>query len=300
MVPTSDSSCAQCMSPLNANSLKCMRCSLMLHLRCSGLPEYHIVRLATTQTSYMCQKCVRLELEDEKYDEEIAQVKALMSAEEAVIKSINDEMQNDTINSELMSQANVNRSGNDTNEGARSSENITAFINNEDNSVVQNKSDEKRTVCRFYLQKSCKHGLKGTNCNYLHPKLCYKFIRNGAKNGGCKKEDCKFHHPKLCKLSLQERRCNRVKCRFFHLNGTKFEDQPNMGGIRGPERVDQNRNIAADRESFAQIVRSSDQRSSENVTRRTQRFTDEVSEPPSRASSSMPPNYPVQDFLDLK
>ena len=181
MVPTSDSSCAQCMSPLNTNSLKCMRCASMLHLRCSGLPEYHIVRLATTQTSYMCQKCVRSELEDEKYDEEIAQVKALISAEEAVIKSINDEMQNDTINSELMSQANVNRSVNDTNEGARSSENITAFINTEDNSVVQNKSDEKRTVCRFYLQKSCKHGSKGTNCNYRHPKLCYKLIRNGAR-----------------------------------------------------------------------------------------------------------------------
>ena len=80
-----------------------------------------------------------------------------------------------------------------------------------------------------------------------------------------------------------------------------FEDQPKYWGFGRPERVEQNRNIPADRESFAQIVRSSEQRSGENLTRRTQqRNIDEISKPPSRTNSWMPLNYPVQDFLDLK
>ena len=44
-----------------------------------------------------------------------------------------------------------------------------------------------KTVCRFYLQKSCKNGRKGDDCKFAHPKLCFNYVKRGDERGGCKK-----------------------------------------------------------------------------------------------------------------
>ena len=57
---------------------------------------------------------------------------------------------------------------------------------------------------------------------FQHPKLCQRFAKNGDRRDGCKKgENCREFHPMTCWDSLERKECSRVKCRFFHLNGTK-------------------------------------------------------------------------------
>ena len=47
------------------------------------------------------------------------------------------------------------------------------------NENQQPKSITKRKgVCKFFLNGSCKHGISGKQCNFLHPKLCKKFSLN--------------------------------------------------------------------------------------------------------------------------
>ena len=52
----------------------------------------------------------------------------------------------------------------------------------------QNSNDKKsKTICKYYLQKECRYGRVGKECNFSHPKMCVKFTNNGDKKGGCKK-----------------------------------------------------------------------------------------------------------------
>ena len=44
--------------------------------------------------------------------------------------------------------------------------------------------------------------------------------------GGCKKgEKCQYVHPKLCRKALETRVCANKRCRFYHVNGTKFTNE---------------------------------------------------------------------------
>ena len=91
--------------------------------------------------------------------------------------------------------------------------------------MLHSQDGQARTtpVCKFYLQKSCKHGKKGEGCKYSHPKLCFNFIRRGNRRGGCRKgEQCTYVHPKLCTKALETKTCTNKKCRFYHIAGTKF------------------------------------------------------------------------------
>ena len=44
-----------------------------------------------------------------------------------------------------------------------------------DNLSSQIGNKEKKTICRFYKTGNCKHGLKGNDCKFLHPRMCRKF-----------------------------------------------------------------------------------------------------------------------------
>ena len=41
---------------------------------------------------------------------------------------------------------------------------------------------------KFYKQEKCKHGSKGNDCPYDHPKKCFKFVQNGDKVAGAAKK----------------------------------------------------------------------------------------------------------------
>ena len=75
-------------------------------------------------------------------------------------------------------------------------------------------------TCYFYKLGKCKFGKE---CKKDHPKFCQKFINQGIiKNNpkGCDGK-CNNLHPIACRDSLKSRECEREKCRFYHLKGTK-------------------------------------------------------------------------------
>ena len=92
--------------------------------------------------------------------------------------------------------------------------------NEENVETKEIETENGKDICKFYLQKRCKHYREKEKCKYSHPKLCFNWIKKGT----CKdKEMCKeFFHPKLCHQSLENLSCNREKCKFFHLPNTKF------------------------------------------------------------------------------
>ena len=85
------------------------------------------------------------------------------------------------------------------------------------------------SVCNKLRHGICPHGIsgktlfKGKSCEFSHPKLCKKFIKNGPGGRyGCKSSEteCPFFHPILCKSSVKARKCLNVKCTRIHLKGT--------------------------------------------------------------------------------
>ena len=78
-------------------------------------------------------------------------------------------------------------------------------------------------ICKFYIKKCCKHGLRGNNCNYPHPAPCPKYIEYPECRCG---PECTNYHPDLCKYSMQFRKCYNVKCYRIHLKGTMSKRSP--------------------------------------------------------------------------
>ena len=52
------------------------------------------------------------------------------------------------------------------------------------NTSTQEKKYNK-SPCKFYMQGKCKNGIRGTNCSFPNPNMCFRFIRQGNK--GCNK-----------------------------------------------------------------------------------------------------------------
>ena len=78
-------------------------------------------------------------------------------------------------------------------------------------------------VCKHYKKGRCKHGLKGRNCNFSHPKACPKLMKFGNKGpNGCKQGvSCPNFHPRMCASSLRYGECFVDSCTFTHIKGTK-------------------------------------------------------------------------------
>ena len=79
-----------------------------------------------------------------------------------------------------------------------------------------------KSVCKFYMKKQCKHGIKGENCSFSHPHICQKLLKFGHSNKGCRGNGCKNVHPKMCHHSLKSKECPFENCKFYHVKGTKF------------------------------------------------------------------------------
>ena len=201
--------CKSCMTILDGRGLKCTKCQSFIHVSCSELPEYLLVRYAVSSIQYCCKVCCKNETGEERYPQEISAIQDLKEKEKQIILQATAENENSEIpkaEENGIDQETISGSQNRTQEVATST----------------NKSND---VCRFFLQKRCKEGIKGEKCHYQHPRICFKWQRNGSDRGGCKKENCSFFHPKLCHQSLKQRKCFRKSCKFYHLNGTKTYDQ---------------------------------------------------------------------------
>ena len=117
------------------------------------------------------------------------------------------------------------------------------LLSSEDTSQMDKSSKEKFTdktidqVCHFYKKGKCKHGLKGRNCPYTHPKACPKLLKFGNKapkgcNQGIK---CPNFHPRMCSSSIRRGECLNQSCTFTHVKGTKRKPtQNNLNNNQGP------------------------------------------------------------------
>ena len=78
-------------------------------------------------------------------------------------------------------------------------------------------------ICGYYKKLACKFGTRGVDCNFAHPKMCFRFLKNGDKaDGGCTKgKKCTYYHPPLCRNSVRAKQCAKENCKFAHLKGTK-------------------------------------------------------------------------------
>jgi len=77
--------------------------------------------------------------------------------------------------------------------------------------------------CRFYMKGKCKHGIRGKNCQYNHPKACTKLMKYGNKaSKGCSAgSKCADFHPRMCSSSIKTGTCFNNMCPFAHVKGTK-------------------------------------------------------------------------------
>ena len=199
--PAQDVLCTSCMTRLDSGGLKCCKCQKFIHLSCSELPKYLMVRYAVSSAQYCCIRCCKTEMGEEKYEEELQSISDLMVREGLLIipaavdaPSLPNQDQTSTFHQIIDSIQNGDRT---------TAEVSTETIETSPPNDIVTRIDESKNKanCKYYLNGLCKHGKKGTNCKYTHPPLCYKFIKKGDLAGGCKNgESCKYAHPRLCCL----------------------------------------------------------------------------------------------------
>ena len=208
--------CSACVGELADSGLKCNNCKAFVHLRCSELPEYQLIRLSFTQASYMCLKCVKtkeLDDDEEKYSAETTKIKELIAQEMSIIELAEKEA-----NKTLM-ENHQNSDAADISSGANQA--------------------KKKGICHYYVNRKCKHGPKGDGCKYEHPKICRYYAKLGEnRRGGCKKgEQCRFAHPKICFQAQGGWVCNRKNCHFLHPYGFKNKEvEEKTGGDENSSR----------------------------------------------------------------
>ena len=224
--------CASCFGELSDSALKCSNCKAYTHLSCSRVPKYMLIRFLNTQVSYFCQSCVKIKDlggDEERYSNEMTKVEEIMAMESSLVSQVEqdanvttdeiDETQAGGTNSGVpISSAPKNNNGaDDTSTNTRP--NCRSQSGSPAENGIGNTSTHtavKKPVCKFFLRQKCQHGRKGTSCKFDHPKLCFKFIKNGDKRGGCSEgPNCSFVHPKLCN-GYKSGVCKRTNCNFFH------------------------------------------------------------------------------------
>ena len=87
--------------------------------------------------------------------------------------------------------------------------------------TIEAKKD-KTKICSFYLRGVCKHGKFGKECQFYHPKVCFKFKKEGRD--GCQRgKNCKFAHVTFCKKVG----CQGKECKFgYHLDKKNHNQNP--------------------------------------------------------------------------
>ena len=204
--------CTKCLTALDTEALKCSRCSVLLHLRCSDLPMYMLLRFKTSQAQYICRACVLSEGNPQSLKEAETELEQVLEREKNTVNEAADD-------SKLSEKSDCESN----NHGCVADDHGNQLSVN--NQVKIDPSDkDNRPHCRYYLRGNCKHGRKGTKCAYKHPPLCLKYMAKADSNGGCKKgSGCKYVHPRIYWSHKGNKVCSRSNCKFYHIKGTKFE-----------------------------------------------------------------------------
>ena len=223
-----ETACSKCQVILEKECLKCSRCSVCMHLRCSDLPDYMLLRYKTSQAGYVCRACVLVEGNEESLKEHQKIIEDIKRKEEEAIKQavLDDSVTHISVKEDMKDEIDENEKQSRTVKDLK------------DSSSRENNGNK---ICRFYLRGTCKHGKKGTNCTYDHPALCFKFTTKGDLNGGCKKgNECKYVHPKLCWSLKTGKICRKNNCHFYHVKGTVIKQEDYEVSQPSPERTSKN------------------------------------------------------------
>ena len=244
--------CFSCDTGLAEESLKCRTCQRLLHFGCSGLPDYHLARLAMHRAStYSCRVCIGSE---DKFSEAIAKVKRILDSEaQLIVDTANLRPTQELATSQVGLGTGVSDSGVMTvngiaNGNSGNGDHVgTADVGQENQEPTLGENNERTSqqntgnlrrhaedVCPLYIQKKCtkgKSGKVGGHCPLKHPKICFRFINFGTKRDGCNRgSGCKFYHPKVCYQFDKRGKCNRLGCTFYHAKKRLQKSQ-------GPSRV---------------------------------------------------------------
>ena len=136
-------------------------------------------------------------------------------------------------------------------------------------------STKSNQVCRYYDKSSCKHGVSGENCNFIHPEICRKYKSYGSRQPrGCNLgKRCKYFHPTMCMDSLRREECLNPRCSFRHVIGTK--------------------RLTRDEANSQSTTPSAARRRSTNTTSNSNRENQHV-------ESRLPPSTPQQPLTPLR
>lgn len=259
--PPAGSNCTGCNVDIEDRALRCTKCSGYVHLGCSGFPVYHLVRFESTKTTYVCYKCVIEDLGAEKYNKSAGAIEAEIQKFETArglansgsksrvcvekrekreeIRGIKD--QTTVIKDQGDVEAEVLEPNAPSLQELEHDDSIIRELRGEKTSSGAEVARKRNRVCKHFLQKKCKHGKRGDECDFEHPKICFRFSKFGEKHpGGCKKgKKCQFYHPPLCWKSVNGEKCERKNCKFFHIR------VPRLAGLREKDSnvKDQNADI---------------------------------------------------------
>ena len=320
-VTSNEAVCCFCHIALDSLCLKCQKCKGQIHLNCTGLPEYHLVRLVVTSASYVCMHCVEThETDQETYKMELERINMCKQREKRLCEannltdSIDDAMRDmaisdvnraippaDSIGSTNAATSGGNQDGNliNNNQNLNSSNNSSGLPTQPERTdgVPENEANKSnQAVCRFYLKKACKYGRKGENCPFNHPKLCYKYIKRGEKSGGCKKgKDCQFLHPQLCKRALNTRTCLNKNCRYYHVQGTKLTNETTSPGQSPEQSNNVPIQINSEHRQYSEIVKQGNARRYQRIAPSPISLAENVS-----CVDANKIDLNRQDFLEMK
>lgn len=207
--------CHICDEEIVEEGLRCSDCDGLSHLSCTGLPTYALVHFALTRAVYVCATCVvKKENKQLSYEEACKKIERLKNSEtEAKEAPVSPGRDRDPDQDD---------SGTDRGQGLQPSVgDADAGVGSKLQKLSPRKDGIVSHICKHYLQKKCKHGRKGENCKFDHPKLCIKYLKFGRKaRSGCQKgSNCEYHHPRLCWEYSRTGWCSRVECRFYHSKG---------------------------------------------------------------------------------
>ena len=147
-----------------------------------------------------------------------------MPTEESRIKSqtVNTEEMPDQCAEEERSQSDDNE--HETHQVEPTSREATIATTEEpQNEERRQRLRKVNTLCNFYKKKTCRHGMIGEECKFLHPAPCRKYMESPER--GCR-APCKGYHPKLCKYSTATRECYNDRCFRTHRKGTRHKQTP--------------------------------------------------------------------------
>ena len=180
--PPNEILCGDFQAEFKSPALQCKTCKISYHPTCAKIPLYYMVRYARSSVSFVCKQCTE-KSEESHWTDTVHLFKDCYS-NLTDVENVLDKNETDVrVETESISQT--------SRESAEASrQNFEYPPNNQDQDFVQDQDimqeqtqeriqlENEINICKFYIKKCCKHGLRGNNYNYPHPAPCKKYIEN--------------------------------------------------------------------------------------------------------------------------